>query len=130
MRGRQNFSGRAEEELKMNAKERKPTTPLASSLFLRTLARIPCSNHLFAICIALLKITEPEYTHLPTQLLVAPIPIPVAAAATSRPAATTATTTSTSLVTAAAAASAAELLLAPVTCLIDNDRPVPQGRTV
>jgi hypothetical protein len=112
----------------MNAKKRKPTNLLASSLFLRTLARIPCSNHLFAICIALLKITEPEYTHLPTQLLVAPIPISVAAA-TSRPAATT-TTTSTSLVTAAATASAAELLLAPVTCLIDNDRPVPQGRTV
>lgn len=112
-------------------KKKKPTTTLASSLFLRTLARIPCSNHLFAICIALLKITEPEYTHLPTQLLVAPIPIPVAAAATSRPAATTTTTTtSTSLVTAAATATAAELLLAPVTCLIDNDRPVPQGRTV
>jgi len=113
-------------------KERKPIWLLASSLFLRTLARIPCSNHLFAICIALLKITEPEYTHLPTQLLVAPIPIPVAAA-TSRPAATTTTTTtttSTSLVTAATAATAAELLLAPVTCLIDNDRPVPQVRTV
>ncbi|SRR5713226_7799759 len=114
-------------------KKRKPIGLLASSLFLRTLARIPCSNHLFAICIALLKITEPEYTHLPTQLLVAPIPIPVAAA-TSRPAATTTTTTttttSTSLVTAAATATAAELLLAPVTCLIDNDRPVPQVRTV
>src|SRR5216684_5980251 len=97
-------------------KKRKPIGLLASSLLLRTLARIPCSNHLFAICIALLKITEPEYTHLPTQLLVAPIPIPVAAA-TSRPAATTTTTTtttttSTSLVTAAATATAAELLLA------------------
>jgi hypothetical protein len=95
--------------------------------FLRTLACIPCSNHLFAIRIGQLKITEPEYTHLPTQLLVAPIPISIAAAATSRPAATT--TTSTPLVTAATTA-AAELLLAPVTCLIDNDRPVPQGRTV
>src|SRR5260370_13416205 len=69
-------------------KKRKPIGLLASSLFLRTLARIPCSNHLFAICIALLKITDPGYTHLPTQLLVAPIPIPVAAA-TSRPAPTT-----------------------------------------
>src|SRR5260370_33584943 len=77
-------------------KKRKPIGLLASSLFLRTLARIPCSNHLFAICIALLKITEPEYTHLPTQLLVAPIPIPVAAA-TSRPASTPPTTATTTI---------------------------------
>src|SRR5258708_13729518 len=109
-------------------KERKPIWLLASSLFLRTLARIPCSNHLFAICIALLKITEPEYTHLPTQLLVAPIPIPVAAA-TSRPAATTTTTTtssSTSLVTAPATATPPELQLAPATPLTDNAPPSPQ----
>ena|SRR3989442_10998308 len=110
-------------------KKRKPTSQLASSLFLRTLACIPCSNHLFAICIGQLKITEREYTHLPTSYLVAPIPIPVTTA-TSRPAATT-TTTSTTLVTATAATAAtAELLLAPVACLVDNDRSVPQGRTV
>src|SRR5260370_28155462 len=86
-------------------KKRKPIGLLASSLFLRTLARIPCSNHLFAICIALLKITHPEYTHLPTQLLVPPIPIPVAAA-TSRPAATTTTTTTTTTPTSLRTAAA------------------------
>src|SRR5258708_29756406 len=104
-------------------KERKPIWLLASSLFLRTLARIPCSNHLFAICIALLKITEPEYTHLPTQLLVAPIPIPVAAA-TSRPAATTPTPTTPTtpppslVVNAATPAPPPATPLPPVTCPI------------